>query len=251
MTQTTPVWRREVRFAYIDEPPFCFVAENGAAAGCDVDLARLVLGRLGVETFTPLLVGFGDLIPGLRSGRFAMTTGLFVTPERAVKMSFSRPIWALADGLLVRRDNPGAIADLPSLARHVSATLAVVTGQVQRDRALRAGVSLAAIREYPSQEAASAAVADGSVDAYLTVEMAHRAYLARRGGDNLLVIPVAPGGHDAVPLGAFGFPKQQEGFRDAVNSELAGFLGSGEHRALMSRYGFQDCDVDRPSRLLK
>lgn len=45
-----------------------------------------------------------------------MTTGLFVTPERQRVAIFSRPIWSLSDGLLVRRGNPARITGYRSLA---------------------------------------------------------------------------------------------------------------------------------------
>ena len=62
--------------------------------------------RLGVKEFELVETEFANLLPGLADGRWQMTTGLFATAERRQIASFSRPIWALADGLLVRKGNP-------------------------------------------------------------------------------------------------------------------------------------------------
>jgi hypothetical protein len=41
-------WRKRVVFAYIDEPPFATPLSNGAARGCDIDLALTGLHAIGL-----------------------------------------------------------------------------------------------------------------------------------------------------------------------------------------------------------
>ncbi|MGH6926939.1 MAG: transporter substrate-binding domain-containing protein, partial [Dongiaceae bacterium] len=138
-------WRSKVVFAHLDEPPFCFRAD-GRSSGCDVDVARAVLGVIGVQEFEPVIVDFSDLIPGLVACRWMMTTGLFITPVRRELVDFSRPIWALPDGLLVKAGNPKRLTDYVSIAADRAVTLGIVKDQVQRDTALAAGVAAARIR---------------------------------------------------------------------------------------------------------
>ena len=38
---------RDVRFAFLIEPPFCSRTATGAVTGCDVELARHVLHEIG------------------------------------------------------------------------------------------------------------------------------------------------------------------------------------------------------------
>src|ERR1700754_4071409 len=94
-----------MRFAYIDEPPFVW-PDGDWPAGCDAELARAVLAKLGVERPEAVLVEVADLLPGLAEGRWDVATPLFVTAERERAVRFSRPVWALRDGLLVRADEP-------------------------------------------------------------------------------------------------------------------------------------------------
>lgn len=91
-----------MRFAYLIEPPFNSVNAKGRVTGCDVELARHVFDALGIAEFDLVGTEFSELLPGLADGRWRMTTGLFGTRERRAFAQFSRPIWALSDGLLIR-----------------------------------------------------------------------------------------------------------------------------------------------------
>ena len=237
-------WRQRVVFAYLEEPPFCFRTADGGASGCDVELAQAVLRDLGVAACDFVEAEFADLIPGLIDGRWTMTTGLFVTPERRKRMAFSRPIWALHDGLLVRTGNPRDIAGYRSIAADANARLATVKDQAQRDNALNLGVPPARITEFHTQNDAADAVASGAADAYASVAMAHRGYLASHASAPLTVVDV-PLSELAPAFGAFGFAQSNAGLAEAVDRALSAYLGSEAHRQLMTRYGFAPAEVDR------
>src|SRR5277367_3932967 len=106
---------QRLRFAFLEEPPFCFRAPDGTIAGCDVELARVVAQRIGVGPFVPVETEFAHLLRGLADGRWDMTTGLFVTEARRKTVAFSRPIWRLGDGLLVRLDDHRLIEGYSSI----------------------------------------------------------------------------------------------------------------------------------------
>jgi polar amino acid transport system substrate-binding protein len=237
-------WQSRVIFAHLEEPPFCF-RTGGRSAGCDVELARTVLQAIGVPKFESVVVDFSDLIPGLLAGRWTMTTGLFITPARQGLVTFSRPIWALPDGLLVKAGNPKHLAGYASLAADPTATLAVGKDQVQHERARAGGVPAARIREYASQDEAANAVAAGAVDAYASVAMAHRGYLQHHRNTSLAVIEAGDPAAADPPVGAFAFAKSNAGLARAVDNALASYLGSPDHRALMATYGFTATEIDR------
>ena len=237
-------WRDRLVFAYLQEPPFCFRDSNGAVRGCDVELAQVLLAMAGGNAFQPVEAEFAQLLRGLVDGRWMMTTGLFVTDERRSHVDFSRPIWALHDGLLVRAANPRGIAGYGSLALDGSGVLGVIVEQVQHATALRLGVPADRIRLFGTQDEAAEAVANGHVDAYASVAAAHRGYLVNRPDAPLAVIDV-PIEEAPTAYGAFAFGKDSRGLRDAIDEALGSYLGSPEHRALMSRYGFTAAEVDR------
>src|SRR5262249_34336076 len=100
------------------------------------------------------------------------------------------------------------------------------------------------IRLFRTQDEAASAVADGHVDAYASVAAAHRGYLFNRPNASLAVVDV-PVDEKPAAYGAFAFAKENAGLREAIDAALGSYLGSPEHRALTSRYGFAASEVDR------
>jgi polar amino acid transport system substrate-binding protein len=241
---TATGWRDRLVFAYLEEPPFCYRDHDDVVRGCDVELGRVLATMAGSAAFHPVEAEFAQLLPGLLDERWMMTTGLFVTDERRSRVAFSRPIWALHDGLLVRAANPKGIAGYGSLGRDGSAVLAVIADQVQHATALRLGVPTGRIRLFKTQNEAAAAVAAGDVDAYASVAAAHRGYLANQPDAQLTVVDV-PIEEQPPAFGAFAFAKESGGLRDAIDAALGSYLGSPEHRALIARYGFSAAEVNR------
>jgi polar amino acid transport system substrate-binding protein len=88
----------KVTIAYIEEPPFGWTEQGGTATGADVELAEAVLREIGVTRIKHRLTTFSELLPGVEAGRWDMNVPLFVTPERAARVAFSVPVWAIGDG---------------------------------------------------------------------------------------------------------------------------------------------------------
>ncbi len=232
-----------VVFAYLDEPPFCAPAADGPM-GCDVEVAFAVLRAIGIERIETRLVTFAELLPGVASGAWQINTPLFITEERARLVDFSRPVWSLADGLMVQAGNPKRLTSYRALAAHADARLVVVADQVQEQRALSAGLDPARVLRVATQPEAVAAVRDGRADAYASVAMAHRGFLRAAPDARLEVVDFgAEGG--AAAEGAYSFAKSNADLRRAFDGALQRFLGSPEHRAIMRRYHFTDADIER------
>ncbi|MEO0618871.1 MAG: transporter substrate-binding domain-containing protein [Pseudomonadota bacterium] len=232
-----------LKFAYIIEPPFNDRTPDGSVIGCDVELACTILrDRLGMSTEL-VETEFAELIPGLAQGRWDMTTAMFATPARQTEACFSRPIWALTDGLLVAGDNPLALEGYRSVAHTPQARLAVLHGQEQRSTAQNHGVSDDQLVQFESYRDAAEAVRAGTVDAYASVARAHAGFLATR-TDWALDIVAVPQSEKPPAFGSFVFARQNTALRDAVNRELDAFLGSTRHREMVAVYGFTDTDVD-------
>jgi polar amino acid transport system substrate-binding protein len=244
-------WREEVVLAYLDEPPFCAPGPNGRPLGCDMDVAFAVLERIGVRRVETRLTTFAELLPGVAAGRWTINTPLFVTPERSAMVDFSRPVWSLADGFMVRIDDAGRFTGYEALAKADSAVLGVVTDQVQEQAALRAGVPPQRIRRFDSQGDVVRALLDGRVDAYASVAMAHRGYLSGSPDTRLRIVDFGAAGGtgqgSTAAYGAYSFAKSSQALRHLFDAALAAYLGSPRHRALMTRYGFSAEDIDRVS----
>lgn len=227
-----------VVFAYLDEPPFCWPGTDGRAQGSDVQLVTAALQAIGITAFERRLTTFAELLPGLASGRWTITTPLFISAERQRSVDFSRPVWALGDGLLVRAADRERLPGYRAVAQ-VGARLVVVGGQVQEATGLAAGIAPERLLRVATQEAAVQSVRDGSADAYASVAMAHRGYLARRPDPGLAVVASPAGEGGARPAaGAFAFSKRDAGLRERFDEALAGLIGSDWHRTMMASHGF-------------
>jgi len=63
--------------------------------------------------------------------------------------------------------------------------------------------------------------------------------------DAPLAVVDVPIAEQPPAYGSFAFAKESRNLRGAIDGALASYLGSPEHRALMSRYGFTAAEVDR------
>lgn len=213
-----------MRFAWIEERPFNYFdysAERPGLVGCDVSLAQAAFARIG-EDFEPVRTTFAELLPGLAQGRWDVTTGMFITPERKKLASFTRPIWSLGDGILVPSTAASTVSGYQSLAAS-GARLAVLRDQVQVENALTNGFTANHVVIYEDYGEAVDAVVRGEVGGYASVELAHREHLAAHPNGDLAVVAVSA---DETPpsLGAFACATRQ--IRNRVNAVLDGLLGS-------------------------
>jgi polar amino acid transport system substrate-binding protein len=120
-----------IRIAYIEEPPFYWTAADGAVTGADIELAGAVLRAIGVTAIDYVPTSFDEFLPGVQARRWDMNVPIFMTPERARQVAFSRPVWALGDGFLVQPGNPKVLTSYEALAAQADARLGIIAGQVQ------------------------------------------------------------------------------------------------------------------------
>ncbi|WP_300015553.1 transporter substrate-binding domain-containing protein [uncultured Roseobacter sp.] len=233
-----------MRVAYPIEPPFNYVDDAGAVTGCDVELARYVLDQLDIGEVEFVETEFAQLLPGLARDDWQMTTGLFASPERQRVALFSRSIWALPDGLLVRKEDAQCLAGYRSLAVSGDLKLAVIRDQVQHVTALELGVTPGQFCVFETYADAVRAVEDGTVSAFASVARAHQGFLQTSSADGLAVVDV-PLLERAPAYGCFAFALTANELRNRVDQVLNTFIGGTEHRKLMKAFGFADADVDR------
>ena len=232
-----------MKFAYLIEPPFNYRDKTGSVTGCDVEVAKYVLTQIGDEDFEPVETEYSELLPGVAKGRWRMTTGLFATPERAQFVKFSCPVWALRDGLLVRRGNPFSLGGYRSVAEAADCSLAVIQDQFQHRSAVEFGISEERILVFNTYTEAAEAVRDGLAGAYASVGRAHAGFLKLHPEMDLEVIDV-PLSEKSPAYGSFAVAKNDGTFLELVDEVLKNYIGSEKHRNLMAQFGFNNSDID-------
>ena len=193
--------------------------------------------------FEPVQTEFSELLPGVASGKWRMTTGLFATEERKEIAAFSIPIWALPDGLLVSTGNPKKLTGYQSIADNPDCKLAVIRDQFQHRSAVGFGVPESRLRIFETYTEAANAVLKGELDAYASVSRAHTAYIELNDEPHLEVVTVPPSEKQPA-FGSFAFNKKDDDFRKDVNDVLRSYYGSEPHREMMRSFGFNDTEID-------
>lgn len=232
----------KVRIAYLEEPPFYWTGEDHSVTGADIELAEVVLRAIGVSSIEHQLTSFEELLPGVQEGRWDMNVPVFVTAERAGRVAFSVPVWALGDGFLLRRGNPKALTSYGVVAARNDARLGIVAGTVQLDSARSAGVSESQIVAFKGQTEAIDALLSGRIDAYASTTVGSR--LLASANQQLEVVAHEKSRDGRAPVGAFSFSKSNPDLLRAVNAQLRKYLGSADHRARMAKYGLTQTELD-------
>jgi len=238
--------RGSIRVAIADEKPYGYMDENGRARGPGPDVARHVLGELGIDDIEWVVRPFGELIPGLQEERFDMAAAeMAILPERCEKVIYSEPNTTYGEGLLVRAGNPHNLRFYSDFAERNELKVAILAGANQRGYLEALGVPESKIVTIKNNEDAIDAIVSDRVDAYAATSLTV-AGLAEK-GDQVqpalnFVDPVIDG-KEVRGWGAFAFNRGSTGLRDAVNEVLLPHKFTDEWETTLTRYGFSMLDV--------
>lgn len=231
-----------VRVGFANEAPFGYADESGKLTGEAPEVLRVILKKMGINEVDGVLTEFGSLIPGLKAGRFdIIAAGMYVKPDRCAQILFSEPTYSISEAFAVKAGNPLKLATYKEIAENPQAKLGVMTGAIQKDYALKSGVKADQISSFPDTPSAIAALRADRVDVVAATSLTIGDMIHKSGADSgLEALPPFSkvGSESVVGHGAFGFRKDEADFRDAVNAELKGFIGSPEHLKLVEPFGF-------------
>jgi len=241
---TTLEWAKhqgKLRIGYANEAPYAyFDAAAGRVTGEAPEIARMVLGELGIREVEGVLTEFGSLIPELKARRFdIIAAGMRIIPERCREIAFSNPTCHIGEALLVTRGNPLALHSYADVAQKATARLAVVTGAVQGSYARATGIPNDRVVAFSDATRAMAGVAAGRADAYADSSLMLNELLSRGGGKLVRAEPFTDPRIDGVQgYGAFGFRRMDTELLEAFNEGLSRLIGTPRHLELVSPFGF-------------
>jgi len=231
-----------VRVGFANEAPFGYADAAGKLTGEAPEVLRVVLAKLGIPEVDGVLTEFGSLIPGLKAGRFdIIAAGMYVNPNRCQQILFSEPTYSIGEAFAVTSGNPKGLATYVEVAAQPDVKLGVMTGAIQKEYALKSGVKEDQILSFPDTPSAIAALRAGRVDVVAATSLTIADMIQKSGdgsGIEALKSFSKVGEESVVGHGAFGFRNDEADFRDAVNAELKSFIGSPEHIALVTPFGF-------------
>jgi polar amino acid transport system substrate-binding protein len=235
-----------LRVGISGERPYCYVDTDGTVTGAQPEVAKVVLGNIGIAGLQAVQVPFTELIPGLRSGQFQMVTaGMTVTPDRCAEVAFTRPDFVAPPAFVVPEDNPRDMETFDDVARS-SVTLAVLDGAIELEYALAAGVPAARLLVVDDPSDILQAVADDDAAAGALTRISLVDELRRNAGSGLEVTdairPVVDG-RVPVPAAAFAVQTGETELLAAFNEELTALQRSGEWLRITERFGFTEANL--------
>ena len=239
-----------LRAGYAIEAPYAFLGDDGRVTGEAPEIARRIAGRLGFSRIDWVQTRFEALIPELKERRFdIVAAGLFITPERARQVAFSRPTLRARQALLVRAGNPLALHSYEDVVAK-QARIAVIEGAVEQALLRRLGVPEERLVATPDALVGRAALESGLADG-LALSSPTVRWMARR--DSLgRTESAAPFRETAPPAGprlgyaAFAFRLEDRALAKAWDGALAAFIGGAEHRSLASSFGLTGEEIPEP-----
>jgi polar amino acid transport system substrate-binding protein len=228
-----------IRVGFANEAPYGFATPDGKLTGESPEVVKAVLAKLGIKDVDGVLTEFASLIPGLQAGRFdIIAAGMFVNPKRCEQILFSEPTYGIGQAFLVKEGNPDKITDYASIAAKPDLKLAVMAGAVEAGYARNSGVQDSQLVILPDQSSLVSAVTAGRANAAALTALS----IADMASKNEGVESTPPfgevAGESVVGHGAVGFRKDDKDLQEAFNAVLKTFIGSEEHLALVTPFGF-------------
>jgi polar amino acid transport system substrate-binding protein len=227
-----------IRVGFANEAPYGYATVDGKLTGESPEVAKAVLAQMGINEVDGVLTEFGSLIPGLLAGRFdIIAAGIFITPARCEQVLFSEPSYGIGQAFLVADGNPDGIVDYASIAENPDLTLAVMAGAVEAGYARDAGIDDSQVTVLPDQSSLLSAVRSGRADA-AALTAPSIVEMAKQDGVEATAPFGEVAGRSVMGHGGFAFRPEDTALQQEFNEHLAEFIGSPEHLALVTPFGF-------------
>ncbi|MCM3023051.1 ectoine/hydroxyectoine ABC transporter substrate-binding protein EhuB [Heyndrickxia ginsengihumi] len=239
---------KRVVVGFANEKPYAYATSDGKLTGESVEVARVILKRLGIKEMDGVLTEFGSLIPGLKADRFDMiTAGMFITPERANEVDFANPDYSIGEAIAVKKGNPYHIKSYEDIKNNSEVKVGVIAGTAEANYVKESGVNASQITVISDNPSALSALQSGRVDVITMTGPALRSLLDTAKSNNVEKVkgfkqPVI-NGKSVKGYGATVFRKQDDDFREAFNKELEKMKKDGELLKILKKYGFTENEL--------
>lgn len=207
--------------------PWTYHDESDTLVGYDVEIAKLIAEKLGVEA-TFVEGEWDGLLAGLDAGRYdIMVNGVDITEERAAKYDFSTPYAYNRTAVIVSGDNE-EIKSMEDLnGKHTANTISSTYAEV----AEQYGAEVTGVDDLNQT---FELLLSGRIDATLNAEVTYYDYMNAHPDANIKVAVLAPDATQAAIPVRKG--EETASLLEAINSALAELGESGELSALSEKY---------------
>ncbi|HET8600928.1 MAG TPA: ectoine/hydroxyectoine ABC transporter substrate-binding protein EhuB [Segeticoccus sp.] len=229
-----------LRVGIANEPPYTKVTADGKVTGCEPDVFRAVVKRLGIPDIQGVITPYNGMIPGLKADRWdAITAGLFMKQSRCAEVLYSEPVIVSTESFGVKPGNPRHITTVQDVLDHPDLKIVVLPGGFEEGILQTAKVPDKQLIRINDNRSGVEAVIQGRADAFFLPTLSLRALHEQEKG-----FEVTPPVEDAPKTGSgAAFRQSDQSFLDVYNAELAKFKQTDEFKKILDKWGFDPSAV--------
>lgn len=207
-------------------PPFEQTAADGAKSGFDIDLVTAAAQRAGIKSIDIQQVPFGQLVPGLMADHIDLAiSAIYITPERAKVVDFSRPYFTGGLCAMLKPDETGITKPEDLNGK----TVAVQVG-TKSVAFLQQNFPNATLRIAQTNDQMFQSLQSRQADAVVTGLPAAKYYIKVHGGAKLAPFTLT---HEQYGIAV---RKTDTALRDAIDAALSALDADGSLKALEAKW---------------
>ena len=232
-------------YGFDGEKPYNYMDADGNLVGSEIDIARAIAKKIGIDEVQGVAMNFDSFIPAILAGRIDTCLPIFIKPARCQKILFARPHLIEGQSCIVAKGNPKGIHGWDDLVSK-DVRVGLISGTTPIEIAKAIGVPDEKITRFPDTTTMAAGLTAGRVDAI--VEASSTIRLIYEGLDHAKYERVADWKKPTNYKGkiefyaAFPFSLDAKDLRDAFDTEIAKMLADGQIDKLTAKYGFTRSD---------
>lgn len=235
--------KKTIRIGYSIEPPYAFVKPNGQVTGLSITIAKEIANRLQIKNIEWRLIEFGSLINQLESNKIDLiATGMYISKERAKRISFSEPTFHVKQSLIVPKGNPKKLHSYEQAFKTYNIKIAVLEGAIEELLLKQIGFDQDQIILVPDVASGKIVVETKLADGLALSQPSLNWMIINQSLETLEVAtPFIESDAKTVKLLGYGsvqFRKNDKALQEAWNKELKTFIGSPRHLEIMATFGF-------------
>jgi polar amino acid transport system substrate-binding protein len=232
-----------LRIGFAIEAPYAFLKPGGEISGQAPEIAKRIARDLGYQKIQWRQLEFHQLLDELEAGEIdVVAAGMFITPERSKRVSFSEPTAHVSEAFLVAKGNPHGLQSYRQLLEQPECKVAVIAGAVEETIFRQLGLSARQLLLVPDALTGRVAVEAGQADCLaLSAPTIRWMALREQLGKTEMVEPrndaanEFPANYGYV---AFAFRREADSLREAWNRVQRRFVSTAEHQLLVAEFGF-------------
>jgi polar amino acid transport system substrate-binding protein len=224
-----------LRVGIANEPPYTQVTADGTVTGCEPDVFRAVVKRMGIPDIQGIITPYNGMIPGLKANRWdAITAGLFMKQSRCAEVLYSEPVIVSTESFAVKPGNPKKILTVADVVKNNNLKIVVLPGGFEEGILQGAKVPESQMIRINDNRSGVEAVIAGRADAFMLPTLSLRSLHEKEKG-----FDVTPPVEDAPKTGSgAAFRQSDKSFLDEYNKQLAELKASDEFAQILDKWGF-------------